>query len=230
LRYFNVAGADPRQRTGQSSPNPTHLITVAVEAALGRRNKLEVFGSDYPTRDGTCIRDYIHLSDLGAVHAKALAYLRSGGESRTLNCGYGKAYSIKEVIVSVKTASDRFRDRTLCAKAGRSGGDRRRCKPGAQRSGLGAKVQRPCCDRQGCTALGKGFACPGCGLALILLQQALDYIHNQVARCRLHPNNYLPGLRCAPVGFFPVYEGGVRFQAQHKLIGFREPYLPYHPR
>ncbi|MFY9760531.1 MAG: UDP-glucose 4-epimerase GalE, partial [Xanthobacteraceae bacterium] len=93
LRYFNVAGADPRGRTGQSSPKATHLIKVAAEAALGLRGKLDVFGTDYPTPDGTCIRDYIHVSDLSRAHADALRHLRSGGASLTLNCGYGHGFS-----------------------------------------------------------------------------------------------------------------------------------------
>jgi UDP-glucose 4-epimerase len=98
LRYFNVAGADPQQRTGQSTPMATHLIKVACEAALGRRPKIEVFGTDYPTPDGTCIRDYIHVSDLARAHSAALAYLRRGGMSATFNCGYGRGASVFEVI------------------------------------------------------------------------------------------------------------------------------------
>src|SRR4051812_9874362 len=89
LRYFNVAGADPQGRTGQATPQATHLIKVACEAALGKRAKIDVFGTDYPTQDGTGIRDYIHVSDLAAAHSAALAYLRQGGESATFNCGYG---------------------------------------------------------------------------------------------------------------------------------------------
>ena len=94
LRYFNVAGADPKQRAGQSTPAATHLIKVACEAALGKRPKVEVFGTDYPTPDGTCIRDYIHVSDLARAHTAALAYLRRGGTSATLNCGYGRGASV----------------------------------------------------------------------------------------------------------------------------------------
>ncbi len=105
LRYFNVAGADPRLRTGQSTRGATHLIKVAVETALGLRPKLEIFGTDYPTPDGTCIRDYIHVGDLAAVHSDALRYLRNGGESLTLNCGYGRGFSVLEVIDAVKRAS-----------------------------------------------------------------------------------------------------------------------------
>jgi UDP-glucose 4-epimerase len=102
LRYFNVAGADPKLRTGQSTKGATHLIKVAVETALGRRDKMHVFGTDYPTPDGTCIRDYIHVTDLVRAHSDALAYLRGGGASRTLNCGYGHGFSVLEVIEAVK--------------------------------------------------------------------------------------------------------------------------------
>jgi UDP-glucose 4-epimerase len=107
LRYFNVAGADPKQRTGQSTPAATHLIKVACEAALGKRPKMEIFGTDYPTPDGTCIRDYIHVSDLARAHSAALAYLRRGGESTTFNCGYGRGASVLEVIDAVKRVSRR---------------------------------------------------------------------------------------------------------------------------
>jgi UDP-glucose 4-epimerase len=105
LRYFNVAGADPRGRTGQSTKGATHLIKVAVETALGLRPKMDVFGTDYPTPDGTCIRDYIHVSDLVRAHSDALAYLRGDGTSVTLNCGYGRGFSVLEVIDTVKRAS-----------------------------------------------------------------------------------------------------------------------------
>jgi UDP-glucose 4-epimerase len=107
LRYFNVAGADPKLRTGQSTPAATHLIKVACEVALSKRAKLDVYGTDYPTPDGTCIRDYIHVSDLARAHSAALAYLRRGGESATFNCGYGRGASVREVIESVKRASGR---------------------------------------------------------------------------------------------------------------------------
>jgi len=102
LRYFNVAGADPLGRTGQSTKAATHLIKVAVETALGRRPKIDVFGADYPTPDGTCIRDYIHVSDLVGAHSDALAYLRDGGTSATLNCGYGRGFSVLDAIDTVK--------------------------------------------------------------------------------------------------------------------------------
>ena len=102
LRYFNVAGADPAGRTGQSSPNATHLIKVAVQTALGLRAKMDVFGTDYPTPDGTCVRDYIHVTDLVRAHSAALAYLRAGGASMVANCGYGRGYSVQEVIDTVR--------------------------------------------------------------------------------------------------------------------------------
>jgi UDP-glucose 4-epimerase len=105
LRYFNVAGADPQNRSGQSSPVSTHLIKVAAEAALGLRPKLDVFGTDYPTPDGTCIRDYIHVCDLVQAHSDALRHLRNGGPSLTLNCGYGHGFSVLEVIEMVKRVS-----------------------------------------------------------------------------------------------------------------------------
>src|SRR5437762_4517677 len=105
LRYFNVAGADPLGRTGQSTKGATHLLKVAVETALGRRAKMDVFGTDYPTPDGTCIRDYIHVGDLAQAHLDALHYLRGGGASVTANCGYGRGYSVREVIDTVKQVS-----------------------------------------------------------------------------------------------------------------------------
>ncbi len=105
LRYFNVAGADPQQRTGQSTRGATHLIKVAIETALGQRAKMDVFGTDYPTDDGTCIRDYIHVTDLVRAHSDALRYLRSGGESITCNCGYGRGFSVLDVIDTVKRVS-----------------------------------------------------------------------------------------------------------------------------
>ena len=105
LRYFNVAGADPELRTGQSTKGATHLIKVAVETALGRRAKMDVYGTDYPTPDGTCIRDYIHVSDLVQAHLDALRHLRGGGDSATLNCGYGRGFSVLDVIETVKRVS-----------------------------------------------------------------------------------------------------------------------------
>jgi UDP-glucose 4-epimerase len=105
LRYFNVAGADPGLRTGQSVRNATHLIKAAVQAALGIRTHMQIFGNDYDTPDGTCIRDYIHVSDLVSAHVGTLEYLRQGGKNVTLNCGYGHGYSVLEVIEAVKRVS-----------------------------------------------------------------------------------------------------------------------------
>jgi UDP-glucose 4-epimerase len=105
LRYFNVAGADPAGRAGQSTPRATHLIKVACETVLGKRPQMEVFGTDYPTPDGTCIRDYIHVKDLVRAHVAALAHVRKGGASDVYNCGYGRGYSVREVIAAVKRAA-----------------------------------------------------------------------------------------------------------------------------
>lgn len=105
LRYFNVAGADPKGRSGQSGRQATHLIRVAAQAALGERAMLEMFGTDYDTPDGTCIRDYIHVTDLARAHVAALEHLRGGGANLTLNCGYGRGYSVKQVIDVVKKVS-----------------------------------------------------------------------------------------------------------------------------
>lgn len=107
LRYFNVAGADPAGRTGQSSAKATHLIKVASQAALGKRPYMEVFGTDFPTPDGTGVRDYIHVSDLVAAHRLALERLRRGGGSLVANCGYGRGYSVLEVVDSVKRVAKR---------------------------------------------------------------------------------------------------------------------------
>jgi len=105
LRYFNVAGADPKGRLGQSTPNATHLIKRAVQTALGVHAKMEIFGQDYPTRDGTCVRDYIQVSDLIDAHLGALSYLRAGGASLVCNCGYGRGQTVKEVVDVVKRVS-----------------------------------------------------------------------------------------------------------------------------
>src|ERR1044071_8798673 len=107
LRYFNVAGADPKMRTGQATPQATHLIKVTSETVLGQREKMNVFGTDYPTPDGTCIRDYIHVTDLVRAHSAALAYLRRGGGSATFNCGYGQGYSVLEVLETARRISGR---------------------------------------------------------------------------------------------------------------------------
>jgi UDP-glucose 4-epimerase len=105
LRYFNVAGADPKGRSGQSTPLATHLIKVASQTALGQRPKMDLFGTDYPTPDGTCIRDYIHVTDLIEAHKLLLDHLRAGGESTTLNCAYGQGYSVRQVVDMVKVVS-----------------------------------------------------------------------------------------------------------------------------
>jgi UDP-glucose 4-epimerase len=106
LRYFNVAGSDPEARIGQATPKATLLTKVACEAAVGKRSHVSIFGTDYATPDGTGVRDYIHVEDLAAAHLKALEYLRAGGESTTLNCGYGRGYSVREVISMVERVAD----------------------------------------------------------------------------------------------------------------------------
>jgi UDP-glucose 4-epimerase len=105
LRYFNVAGSDPRGRIGQSTRNATLLIKVACEAAVGKRASVTIFGTDYPTPDGTGIRDYIHVEDLADAHIKALDYLEQGGASLILNCGYGHGYSVREVLSAIERVS-----------------------------------------------------------------------------------------------------------------------------
>ena len=107
LRYFNVAGADPHARIGLATLGATHLLKIAVEAATGQRAKIDVYGTDYPTPDGSCVRDFIHVSDLAQAHRAALDHLRSGGASTTLNCGYGHGYSVLETIEAVRRVSGR---------------------------------------------------------------------------------------------------------------------------
>jgi UDP-glucose 4-epimerase len=107
LRYFNVAGADPAGRTGQSTPKATHLIKRACQAALGRVPALGIFGTDFPTRDGTGVRDYIHVSDLVTAHGLALEHLRAGGASTKFNCGYGSGFSVREVVQAVERVTGR---------------------------------------------------------------------------------------------------------------------------
>ena len=106
LRYFNVAGADIESRIGQATPAATHLIKVACECVQGLRDGMKVFGTDYDTRDGTCIRDYIHVDDLAKAHVMALEYMQNGGASEILNCGYGRGFTVKEVISMVKQVAD----------------------------------------------------------------------------------------------------------------------------
>jgi UDP-glucose 4-epimerase len=120
LRYFNVAGADPGGRTGQSTPNATHLIKRAAQAALGDIPYLEIFGTDYPTPDGTGVRDYIHVSDLVDAHMRGLESLRKGGQSAIYNCGYGRGLSVQEIISAMERASGK----TLSVRKGpRRAGD-----------------------------------------------------------------------------------------------------------
>ena len=113
LRYFNVAGADPRGRYGQSSTKTTLLVQIAVQAALGIRPFIEIYGDDYPTADGTCVRDYIHVNDLVAAHLTALRHLRAGGKNLTANCGYGRGYSVKEILDMVQYVSGRNFERRI---------------------------------------------------------------------------------------------------------------------
>lgn len=105
LRYFNVAGCEPTGTIGQSTPKATLLVKVACEAATGKRPGVAIYGTDYPTPDGTGLRDYIHVEDLATAHLDALTYLRNGGESTVLNCGYGHGYSVREVLAAVSRAN-----------------------------------------------------------------------------------------------------------------------------
>jgi len=107
LRYFNVAGSDSGGRIGQATPNATLLVKVACEAAAGKRPDVQIFGTDYPTPDGTGVRDYIHVEDLATAHLDALAWLRNGGASTTLNVGYGHGYSVRQVLASVERVTGR---------------------------------------------------------------------------------------------------------------------------
>ena len=119
LRYFNVAGADPQGRLGQAYKESTHLITRAVKTAKGEFKELSIFGTDYPTEDGTCIRDYIHVDDLATAHVLALEYLQDGGGIRILNCGYGHGYSVKEVVKTVKEVTQiDFKTKNMGRRAG----------------------------------------------------------------------------------------------------------------
>jgi len=105
LRYFNVAGADPHGRAGQRTKSATHLIKVACEVAAGRRSEMQIFGADYDTRDGTCVRDYIHVTDLAEAHLAVLAWLRANGPLALFNCGYGRGYTVREVLGAVERAA-----------------------------------------------------------------------------------------------------------------------------
>lgn len=138
LRYFNVAGADPAGRTGQAGPKATHLIKVACEVAVGAREAMDIYGTDYDTADGTCIRDYVHVSDLADAHLKALDHLMAGGPSLTLNCGYGYGFSVREVLSMVQEIAGR---RIPAREAPRRPGDSPRlvAEPGALKERLGWK-------------------------------------------------------------------------------------------
>ncbi|MCD0421246.1 UDP-glucose 4-epimerase GalE [Rhodopseudomonas sp. BR0M22] len=120
LRYFNVAGADPHARIGLATAGATHLLKIAVEAATCQRRRIDVYGTDYPTPDGSCIRDFVHVADLAQAHCAALKYLRAGGKPVTLNCGYGRGYSVLETIDTVKRVAGR---NFAVASAGRRPGD-----------------------------------------------------------------------------------------------------------
>jgi UDP-glucose 4-epimerase len=113
LRYFNVAGADPQGRYGQSTTKTTLLVQIAAQAALGVRPYVEIYGDDYPTADGTCVRDYIHVTDLVAAHLAALRHLRVGGRNLTANCGYGHGYSVRQVLDIAESVSGRAFDRRI---------------------------------------------------------------------------------------------------------------------
>lgn len=116
LRYFNAAGADPAGRIGQTTPNATHLVKVACETAVGKRPFMEVFGTDYDTPDGTCVRDYVHVSDLAYAHIAALEYLLSGADSIVVNCGYGCGHSVLDVLAAARRVSGAAIDARVAAK------------------------------------------------------------------------------------------------------------------
>ncbi len=122
LRYFNVAGANVDLKVGQCSPNATHLIKIASECATGKRPGMEIFGEDYDTKDGTCVRDYIHVDDLAQAHVDALKFLVTKKESAVLNCGYGHGYSVKEVVETVKRVTGKdFEVKITGRRAGDAG-------------------------------------------------------------------------------------------------------------
>ncbi|MGO3294440.1 MAG: UDP-glucose 4-epimerase GalE, partial [Marinobacter sp.] len=120
LRYFNVAGANPEGLLGQATPEATHLIKVACECVTGQRDGMSIFGTDYDTSDGTCVRDYIHVEDLASAHVMALNYMAGGGESKVMNCGYGRGFTVREVIDMVRKQSGVD---FPAAEAGRRAGD-----------------------------------------------------------------------------------------------------------
>ena len=161
LRYFNVAGADPRGRTGESTRDSTHLIKIACETALGKRPGMTVFGDDYPTPDGTCIRDYIHVSDLAAAHGDALRHLRAGGGNIVANCGYGRGFSVLEVIDTVQArVGPGLPGQAGTPPAGRP--ERHRRLPGADHgpARLAAEIRRSRRHRRQRAALGRGALPP----------------------------------------------------------------------
>jgi UDP-glucose 4-epimerase len=166
LRYFNVAGADPAGRTGQSTPRATHLIKRACEVALNPALELEIFGSDFPTPDGTGIRDYIHVSDLVAAHVLALDHLAAGGRSKVLNCGYGRGFSVRQVIEAVSAAAGR---RIATREAPRRPGDPARVisDPGRIRAELGWTPRHDSLDEIVATALAWERATTGGGLMAV---------------------------------------------------------------
>jgi UDP-glucose 4-epimerase len=116
FRYFNVAGADPQGRFGQSSVRTSLLVQIAAQAALGIRPFIEIYGHDYPTPDGTCIRDFVHVSDLVDAHLSALRHLRKGGRNLTLNCGYGRGYSVKEILDTTEQIAGRRFERRIAPR------------------------------------------------------------------------------------------------------------------
>ena len=156
LRYFNVAGADPAGRAGQSSRNAAHLIKVACEAVVGVRGHVTIFGTDYDTDDGTCVRDYIHVTDLAAAHVAALRHLEEGGESCVLNCGYSRGFSVREVLDEVQEG-----ERDACRSSRRSTSSRRSSDAGGRRVtdsreiGMVSALRRPGLDRPHCNLVGE---------------------------------------------------------------------------
>jgi len=143
LRYFNVAGADPKMRAGQATPAATHLIKVACETAIGKRPKMNVFGTDYPTPDGTCIRDYIHILDLCTAHSLALQHLARNGSSAAYNLGNGNGFSVQQVIETVQSVTGR----RLAISPGRQrSSDARRQRAPGPMPREPARRRRPCRD------------------------------------------------------------------------------------
>ena len=168
LRYFNVAGADPEGRAGQSTRGATHLLKVALEAATGRREHVAVFGTDYDTPDGTGIRDYIHVSDLVGAHAAALDHLRGGGESLLLNCGYGHGYSVLELLDAVQRVSADARYPRPRAPCRRRAGDDRRCRSDPARRSPGRRASTTSIHRRARALLGRAAAEEARGLGVAL--------------------------------------------------------------